>query len=302
MTELAQSVIKKVVRDLLLADANYRVHIVDLLNAQFLEFAGAFLRRVATLKLANPNDPDWYKKALLSSDLPKDEIAISAGINLKTIGNIRGAQTKRIVVEEALKNYHSIENLVEQISNEQSFVQLSIKSNGDTAHLNAAESLIVINAIAVKRAAMRGGMWSAIGKRAEKPLMLTLCNLFSVRTENYDMRQKKADASGDFEREVDFFLTQGDKRYKCEVKLMGKGNPESGDAVIARASDVFIADTLSETNIKQLNSLGIEWAHLNAENGFLKFGEILKRLNIAHKDCVGDFETLIDRALNKTFS
>jgi len=301
MTELAQSVIKKVVRDLLLADANYRVHIVDLLNAQFLELAAAFLRRVATLKLANPNDPDWYKKALLSSDLPKKEIATSAGINLKTIHNIRGTQRKPVVVEEALKNYHSFENLVEQISNEQSFVRLSIKSNGDTAHLNAAESLIVINAIAVKRAAIRGGIWSAVGKRAEKPLMLALCNLFSVRPENYDMRQKKADALADVEREVDFFLTQGDKRYKCEVKLMGKGNPESGDAVIARASNVFIADTLSETNIKQLNSLGIEWAHLNAENGFLRFGDILKRLNIAHKDCVGDFETLIDRAINKTF-
>jgi len=301
MTELAQSVIKKVVRDLLLADANYRVHIVDLLNAQFLELAAAFLRRVATLKLANPNDPDWYKKALLSSDLPKKEIATSAGINLKTIYNIRGTQRKPVVVEEALKNYHSFENLVEQISNEQSFVRLSIKSNGDTAHLNAAESLIVINAIAVKRAAIRGGIWSAVGKRAEKPLMLALCNLFSVRPENYDMRQKKAAALADVEREVDFFLTQGDKRYKCEVKLMGKGNPESGDAPHARGSNVFIADTLSKSNIKQLNASGIEWAHLNAENGFLRFGEILKRLNIAHKDCVGDFETLIDRAINKTF-
>jgi hypothetical protein len=36
---------------------------------------------------------------------------------------------------------------------------------------------------------------------------------------------------------------RGGNRYKCEVKLMGKGNPESADAVIARDSRV-----LSQTN------------------------------------------------------
>ena len=39
---------------------------------------------------------------------------------------------------------------------------------------------------------------------------------------------------------------------------MGKGNPESADVVIARDSNIFIADTLSKQNKAQLNSLGIK--------------------------------------------
>jgi hypothetical protein len=34
------------------------------------------------------------------------------------------------------------------------------------------------------------------------------------------------------------------KEYLCEVKLTGKGNPESADVIIARDSNIFVADTL----------------------------------------------------------
>ena len=37
-------------------------------------------------------------------------------------------------------------------------------------------------------------------------------------------------------------------RHRCEVKLMGRGNPESADAVHARSSQVFVADKLSDLN------------------------------------------------------
>ena len=40
---------------------------------------------------------------------------------------------------------------------------------------------------------------------------------------------------------------------------MGKGNPESADATIARDSDIFVADTLSEQNWNQLAARGIEF-------------------------------------------
>ncbi len=40
---------------------------------------------------------------------------------------------------------------------------------------------------------------------------------------------------------------------------MGKGNPESADAVIARESDIFIADTLSDQNEEQLKDWGVEF-------------------------------------------
>jgi len=73
------------------------------------------------------------------------------------------------------------------------------------------------------------------------------------------------------------------KEYKCEVKLMGVGNPESADVVIARNSGVFIADTLSKQNKNQLNQLGVLWLELknHSRSEILKnFKAILEKLNI----------------------
>ena len=56
-----------------------------------------FLKKVATAKAKNRIiDADWYKKALLDENLPKDEIATSAAINMKTIGNIYGTKKKML--------------------------------------------------------------------------------------------------------------------------------------------------------------------------------------------------------------
>ncbi|MDR2058457.1 MAG: hypothetical protein LBP83_09315 [Dysgonamonadaceae bacterium] len=46
------------------------------------------------------------------------------------------------------------------------------------------------------------------------------------------------------DREIDFYLLSNGKEYLWEVKLMGKGDPESVDAIIVRNSNVFVANTL----------------------------------------------------------
>jgi len=84
--------------------------------------------------------------------------------------------------------------------------------------------------------------------------MLTLCQLFDILSNYYNQVQNPKSM-----REVDFYLKNKDKNYRCEVKLMGTGNPESADAVIARDSDLFVADTLSELNKRQLDELQVEW-------------------------------------------
>ena len=48
------------------------------------------------------------------------------------------------------------------------------------------ESLIVINALATKKLQIRGGAWSSIGKKVEKPLVDELCRLAGVPAENID--------------------------------------------------------------------------------------------------------------------
>lgn len=150
----------------------------------------------------------------------------------------------------------------------------------------------MINTLAVKRAQIRGGAWSTAGKRVEKHLMLTLCDLFQVPPSHYVLT-----GLTDAKREVDFSFKNNEKSYRCEVKLMGKGNPESADAVIARASNIFIADTLSDLNKAQLDSLGVHWVELRSENGYHNLYEILQLLEIP---CV-DFQGDIDEALKVIF-
>lgn len=113
--------------------------------------------------------------------------------------------------------------------------------------------------------------------------MLTLCKLYQVADENYSVKLKGKNVEVNettFEREIDFYFIEGINQYKCEVKLMGKGNPESADAVIPRDSRVFVADKLSDMNKRQLNSLKVDWVELRSEKGFQKFAGVLDALHI----------------------
>lgn len=79
------------------------------------------------------------------------------------------------------------------------------------------------------------------------------------------------------------------------------GNPESDDAVIARGSKVFIADKLSETNKKQLDSLGVEWVELRSENGYKRFATVLKHLNIPYQNSSGNIEQRLSQIFREIF-
>ena len=286
--QVAKNIIKK-----LLKGEDYRIEIVTLINADFLQYAIDFLKKIVEAKLNNQDiNIDWYKKEFLSKSLPKDEIAIHSGLNQKTIKNMYNSETREIVIDASYQHYEQLYEAIKSlVDSENEFnLKLTIKIKAVSVELNIGESLIVINTLAVKRAALRGGYWSTAGKRVEKPLMQTLCKLYGVSHSNYllKLKSKKKKVKFDFEREIDFYLVDDSRNYKCEVKLMGIGNPESADAVIARASEVFIADKLSETNINQLNSLNVNWVELRRENGYKRFRTVLESLNIPfNKD--GDY-------------
>ena len=214
--------------------------------------------------------------------------------------------TKEIVVSASEDNYDTLVNSISHLIEENDTIDLKlmIKFNNVSVELNLNESLIVITSLAVKRAAITGGAYSAIGKNVEWPLMLTLCKLYNVPNENYNMKIEGGGTAsyGDFEREIDFFLSKNGINYKCEVKLMGKGNPEVADAVIARESTVFVADKLSDTNKTQLNSLDVSWVELRIENWFKRFKNVLEKLEIPFIDYNGnldeDLELIFDEILS----
>ncbi len=284
---LTEQVTKNIIKRLLKGE-DYRIEVVALINAEFLQFAIEFFKKVAQAKFDSIEiDGDWYKNAFLNESLPSDEIAINSGLNKKTITNMYNSANKQVVIDASNEHYDTLYNAISDLIQNQSEIDLmlTIKFKQVSIELNINESLLVINTLAVKRAALRGGLWSTAGKKVEKPLMLTLCKLYQVADENYAVKLKGTNKEVDetaFEREIDFYLNEGNNQYKCEVKLMGKGNPESADAVIARDSRVFVADKLSDMNKRQLNSLNVDWVELRSENGFQKFVSVLDSLKIKH--------------------
>lgn len=293
---LTDQVVKNIIKRLVKGE-DYRIEIIALINAEFLQFAIDFFKKVTDAKLANQGVTiDWYKKTFLNSTLSSEEIAINSGLNRKTITNMYNSASKEIVIDASNEHYdvlyQSINNLIE--SQPDIDLTLTIKFRGVSVELNINESLIVINTLAVKRSALRGGLWSTAGKRVEKYLMATLCRLYSVPFEHFD--QNKIPISM---REVDFYLIKGGKYYRCEVKMMGRGNPESADAIFARQSDVFIADKLSELNKQQADMLNVKWVELRGKSGYKKFAIVLQELGIPYTDFKGNLVYQLDKILSE---
>jgi len=310
---LTDQVVKNIITKLL-KNEHYGVEISNLLNAKFMAYAVDFFKKVATAKLNNQQiSGDWYKKEMLNQCLSKTEMAINSGTNEKTITNIYNTSRKEVVLDASLMHYDKLLELISNLVDENSDINLilTIKLNGVAIDLDVNESLIVISSLAAKRDAMNGGLWSTAGKKVEKPLMLTLCKLYNVDPEYYAMtlktKKNKSKAKvninidTDFEREIDFYLFNNGNQYKCEVKLMSKGNPESADAAIARGSKVFVANKLSDTNKKQFNSLGIQWVELRDKDGYKRFGLALEKLNIPHTDYNGDLDVDLPKILDELF-
>ena len=303
---ITEQVVKNIIKKLLRGE-DYRIEVVTLINAEFLQFAIDFFKKIVDAKLKNTNiTTDWYKNEFLNPKLPARDIAINSGLNEKTIHNMFNSSTKEIVIDASNEHYNAlyaaIKNLVD--TEHELELTLTIKFKGVSVDLNVGESLIVINTLAVKRAALRGGLWSTAGKRVEKPLMQTLCRLYEVPSKNYALKIKgKAIEKDDFEREIDFYLVEEENQYKCEVKLMGRGNPESADAVIARDSKVFVADKLSDTNKKQLNSLNVEWVELRSNGGFRRFETVLYNLKIPYEKLPEniDIDIKLENIFNEIF-
>ena len=288
-------VIKNIIRKLL-AGQDYRSEVLTLINAEFLQYVVDFFKRVAWAKLDNENvTADWYKMELLCSDsLTKEEVAVHSGLNMKTISNMYNSASKQIVLEASLEHYDTLYDAINSLTEQDNIdVALTIKFRDVSVDLNINESLIVINTLAVKRSALRGGYWSTAGKQVEKPLMIALCALFKVPKKYYDQRNLP-----ESQRESDFYLFDATgKDYPGEVKLMGKGNPESADAVYARDSRFLVANKLSDTNKLQMDSEGILWVELQTENGYKRFEEVLKTLSIPYQPFTGDLQGTLDKIL-----
>lgn len=289
--EVKRNIIKKVIKN-----KDYRDEIHPVIDEYFLKYCIDFFKKIVKAKIEYLGDEaDWYKSIFLNIKLPKEQIAINSGTNTKSINNSYNSIAKEIVIAASYDNYDRLTKTINELvkDNKELQIKLSIKFKDVSVDLTVRESLIIINTIAVKRAEIRGGAWSSVGKQIEKPLMFSLCDLFNVPFEC----QNQTDNPKSF-REVDFYvLSKNGKKLRTEVKLMGKGNPESADAIFARRPDIFVADKLSKKNKKQANDLGIQWVELRTENGYRRFQEVLNNLNVSNSDIKGNLDNALDKIL-----
>jgi len=279
-------IIKRTI-DKLIKGQDYRTEIVNSINTMFFDFALDFFKEIVNAKLNDKEiNLNWYKKNFINnSKLTSDEIAIYAGTNKKTINNIHSSGKRDVVIDVANANFENMANMIKTLEEDADSgidINLKISYKKIVVELNLAESLLVINALATKKIAIRGGAWSSIGKKVEKPLLDELCRLCKVPAENINNKVFKKDKKLDFDREVDYQLINKEGRaYRIEVKLMGKGNPESADATIARNSEIFVADTLSEQNKKQLASRNVLFLEMKNNKRVIEdFKVILNKLKI----------------------
>ncbi len=278
MTSVSPDTIKSTI-ELILLGKDHRSITEALIIRTFVSETIDFFKEVITAKLDTTTiTMEWYRDRFINNEPNKAILASRGGLGIKTIKNLRGNEKREVVIEESQNNFDLILQTVNDLCDTELEIDLSIKFNGVAVTLTLSESLVVINALAVRRSQIKGGTWSSLGKRVEAPLLETMCRLFQVPDANYERGNRNEI------REIDFCLkNRAGETKKCEIKLMGKGNPEGADATHARGSDVFIASDISDTAKTQLNDEQVEWVQLRENFGFTRFGTVLKNLNVPHK-------------------
>ena len=75
---LTDQVTKNIIRKLI-SGKDYRIEVVTLINAEFLQYAIDFFKKVVDAKLKSEDiTVDWYKKEFLNPNLSSNEIAINS--------------------------------------------------------------------------------------------------------------------------------------------------------------------------------------------------------------------------------
>ena len=100
------------------------------IKIKFFNYNLKFFRKIVDTKWNGDKiNLDWYKKYFLSEEnFDKSDIAIFSGMNLKTIHNISGTTTKKIVIDVAKQNYDYLKNLIQQLEGDDD-LNIQIKRN-----------------------------------------------------------------------------------------------------------------------------------------------------------------------------
>jgi hypothetical protein len=185
--KLDQVVSNRIIKKLIQGQ-DYRAEVVSLIDATFMSQAVSFLREIVKAKVeSKKEDLSWFVSHFLNDSLPSNQIATNSGLNMKTISNMYNSGSRSTVIKAAYEHFEVVSSSIKDLIaiEEDVDVKFKITIAEESVDLNLHEYFIILNALAVKRAALRGGAWSTAGKTVEKPLMQTLCKLYRVPNINY---------------------------------------------------------------------------------------------------------------------
>ena len=267
---------KKEILLLLFNGKNHRPYLTALKSKIYSDFYSDF---ISSINISGDNLT--FEKIFIDNEEEIEKKLWFSGLNKKTVGDTYGSQSQDTLIKAINEIIPTITKIIE--NTETDLNEIVFRFNGlegeNEVNLKGADLFKILLAVCTRHAALKGGFASSFGKQIEKSLMIMLCKIFNVSENSYhsyDIRDE-----GNFTRETDFYLIKSQKKFKCEVKMMGRGNPEGADSLYARGTKVFIGDTLSETNKRQCEANSVEWLELR-ENGWLKFGQILDRFKIKY--------------------
>jgi hypothetical protein len=274
---------------LLLSSESHRPYLVALKTKIYIDFFSSLLDEIGL----NADATTPFKKILIDNQPDLDNKLWYSGINHKTVGDTYGSQgvpAKELALKEIGSNIRQIVR-----ESKTSLKSITLEYNqGKIVTLNSEELLSLFLAISTRHASLKGGFASSFGKKVEKLFLITICKIFRVSDDNYyayDIQDEEG-----FNRETDFYFVNNDKKFKCELKMMGKGNPEGADSLYARDTSIFIGETLSDTNKKQCEKNNVHWIELK-NSGWKRFGEVFKKLGIK-AEFDPDYEKKLDSILN----
>ena len=282
--------VRDIIREIL-NGRNHRSILTKKINRIFLDTCNEFLHGVASSKSRNPDNDNWYQDVMMRDDLPNEDIALNAGINVKTISNTMGSEARDVVIEASIAHYDWVTEFINNIEDDPGLT-FSIPFDENIVNFTTEESLKIINSLSARRGTIARGVNSAVGKNVEKPLLSTICRLLRVDPGLWNQASLLIPVQT--RREVDYYIMNQDRAHKCEVKLNGKSKLKSPDVILARRTEFLVAENIPWDFRIELDERNIQWISLSDGDILEQFGNMLDHFEIAYHRFEGDLNEALD--------
>ena len=270
---------------------DYRPYVLATINSRFLNNVRSLTSQIFEFKLKGG---DWIDN-LLNEMYEREgkrsqfELLWFTGLNNKTVRNMAGNSSKRVILDLGKKNIATFRRLFNEADRllVEYEILITIKKGKEQVVLDPIESAIYLNMISTMKLSIQGGAWSEVGKQTEKGLLYTIFRLLEIDDDSYVIiyqKMKEKGLAGD--REIDgIVFGRENKPLSIELKLLGIGNPEIGDEALARKVDLFLTDRLTDMMVEQANNMGIKVIQFRNEDPNHTINEIYEFFTKAGVKC-----------------